>query len=247
MPSLDPLIHGRSIQQDLDGTPDQLMLGALLEIRRAAWAPVGTRGRLRGIVLAGTRRKHGVLPLARIEAVSAELALAIELEEERRLARQRQADLTVNSRLLSELTGGGLENSVFMRLVDACTETAPGGDGLGAVFAILRMRRDPHASANHAPNGRSSFSTRNHAASDLAPCWQSGEAVWLHAMDAAQLASIWQRAEEARDTIVITSGSGLAWPRADVARIVAIPLFSAREPIGTLVAGLRPGHQRPAC
>jgi hypothetical protein len=116
------------------------MLGALLELQRAVWAPVVSRGRLRGVLLAGTRRKHGVLPLARVEAVSVELALALELEEERRLARQRQADLTVVNRLLAELASSGAVDSIFTRLVDGCTETAPGGDGLGAVFAILRTQ-----------------------------------------------------------------------------------------------------------
>ncbi|HXM16544.1 MAG TPA: ATP-binding protein [Candidatus Eremiobacteraceae bacterium] len=62
----------------------------------------------------------------------------------------------------------------------------------------------------------------------------------LHAMDSSSLASIWQRAETARDPIVITSSSGLPWPRADVARIAAIPLVTSLEPVGTLVAGLRP-------
>src|ERR1700722_977576 len=104
LPSLEPLASGRTIQQDLDGTSDQLMLGALLELQRAVWAPIEARGQLRGVVLAGTRRRRGLLPLAGGEAVSAELALAIELEEERRLARQRQADINATSRLLSEIT-----------------------------------------------------------------------------------------------------------------------------------------------
>jgi PAS domain-containing protein len=59
-------------------------------------------------------------------------------------------------------------------------------------------------------------------------------------MDGSPVASIWQRIEGARDTIVISSGSGLPWPRPDVARIVAIPLLASGEPVGSLVAGLRP-------
>jgi signal transduction histidine kinase/CheY-like chemotaxis protein len=60
-------------------------------------------------------------------------------------------------------------------------------------------------------------------------------------MGNSPLSSIWQRAEGARDTIVIGSSSGLAWPRADVSRIVAIPLLVSREPVGTFIAGLRHG------
>jgi hypothetical protein len=107
LPALEPLVRGSIIEQDLDGTPDQLMLGALLELRRAVWAPVESRGQLRGVILAGTRRKRGGLPLAYVEAISAELALAIELEEERRLARQRQADMNATGRLLEELSSCG--------------------------------------------------------------------------------------------------------------------------------------------
>jgi signal transduction histidine kinase/CheY-like chemotaxis protein len=248
LPSLEPLTSGRSVHQDLDGTSDQLMLGALLELRRAVWAPVAARGRLRGVLLAGTRRKHGVLPLARMEAVSAELALAIELEEERRLARQRQADLNVGSRLLAELASSGPTDSIFTRLVDSCTETAPGGDGLGAVFAILRTH--PSLAVDSCRNSRQTLSLkdvglsgaiRSQAHGSQAQCWQSGDEAWLHAIGNSPLSTIWERAEDARDTIVVGSNSGLAWPRADVTRIVAIPLFVSREPAGTLIAGLRPG------
>jgi signal transduction histidine kinase/CheY-like chemotaxis protein len=243
LPSLDPLAAGRTVQQDLDGTSDQLMLGALLELRRAVWAPVGTRGRLRGVVLAGTCRKHGALPHASIESISAELALAIELEEERRLARQRRADLNVASRLLTELAACGPIDSIFTRLVDSCTE--PSGDGLGAVFAILQTR--PEFAANSARAHQLSLSsTSSHNRTQQRsriPCWRSGDAAWLHAMDNSPLSTIWQRAADARDTIVVASGSGLTWPRADVARIVATPLFASHEPVGTLIAGLRPNAQ----
>ncbi len=248
LPWFDPLAGGRTVQQDLDGTPEQLMLGALLELRRAVWAPVESRGCLRGVLLAGTRRKRGVLPLSRVEAFSAELALAIELEEERRLARQRQADLNISSRLLAELAASGPIDSIFTRLVDGCTEAAPGGDGLGAVFAILRTRGDSGAHFAHlsrhafsSTNGRFVTESRSSARGFTAPAWQSGDSAWLHAMNGSHLASIWQRAEDARNTIVVGSGSGLPWPRADVTRIVVVPLFASREPVGTLVAGLRPG------
>jgi signal transduction histidine kinase/CheY-like chemotaxis protein len=248
LPSLEPLAAGRTVQQDLDGTSDQLMLGALLELRRAVWAPVGTRGRLRGVVLAGTCRKHGALPLATIESISAELALAIELEEERQLARQRRADLNVASRLLTELAASGPIDSIFTRLVDSCTETAPSGDGLGAVFAILQTRSEFAAhSARTCQLTVSSTSSRHRAQSSSNACWRSGDAAWLHAMDNSPLSSIWQRAADARDTIVIASGSGLTWPRADVARIVATPLFASREPVGTLIAGLPPRPITQGC
>ena len=246
LPSLEPLADGRTVEQNLDGTADPLMLGALLELHSAVWAPVGSRGRLRGVLLAGTRRKHGALPRACVEAISAELALGIELEEERRRARQRQADLNVTGRLLADLAASGATDSIFTRFVDGCTETEPGGDGLGTVFAIVRPSIE---FAEHSGRGmRESISPANGRSiparfqtQGLGTGWQSGDASWLHAMESSPLASIWQRVEETHDTIVIGSGSGLPWPRADVARIVAISLRGSREPVGTLVAGLRPG------
>jgi signal transduction histidine kinase/CheY-like chemotaxis protein len=246
LPWLDSKAGSRSVEQAFDGTTDQLMLGALLELRRAVWAPVSARGRLRGVVFAGTRRRHGALPVARVESVSAELALAIELDEERRMARQRQADLNAARRLLTELAAAGPVDSIFMRLLDGCTETAPGGDGLGAVFAILRTHDESQPflagpwQETHSPaSSRWSFISQRNARGPVASTWQSGDPAWLHAMKSSPLASIWQRAEDAHETIVIGSSSGLPWPRADVARIVAIPLFVSGEPVGTLLAGLR--------
>ncbi len=250
LPSFEPLTAGRTIEQELGGPADKLVLGALLELRRAVWAPVGSRGRLRGVILAGTRRKHGALPLARVEAVSAELALAIELEEERRLARQQQADLSVTSRLLAELAASGAVDSIFAHLVDGCTEAVPGSDGLGAVFAILRVQPAAPMARSVDFSTRAISSSNSHSSTSIlprpkvcvAPCWQSGDPAWLHAMDNSPLATIWHLASEARDTIVIASNAGLPWPRADVSRIVAIPLRASSGPVGTLIAGLRLGQ-----
>jgi signal transduction histidine kinase/ActR/RegA family two-component response regulator len=248
---LDPLHNGKTVEQELDGASDQLILGALLELRRAVWAPIGSHGRLRGVVLAGLRGKHGALPVALVESVSAELALAVELEEERRLASQRQADLAVTSRLLADLAKWGPVDAVFTRLVDSCTETAPGGDGLGAVFAALHTKPDSFGQSMRrdlSPHDRG-FSLANHAGGSvhgsrppherLTSCWQSGDAAWLHAIDNPPLAGVWRRAEEACDTLVIGSSAGVAWPRGDVARLVAIPLRGSNELLGVLVAGLR--------
>ena len=82
-----------SVEQDLEGSSSPLVFGALVDIRRAVWVPVESRGRLRGVMRAGLRTRHGVLPTSLLEAVSAELALAMELDGERRKARERQADL----------------------------------------------------------------------------------------------------------------------------------------------------------
>ena len=178
------------------------------------------------------------------------MALAVELEEERHLAQQRQADLSVTSRLLADLAKCGPVDPIFTRLIDSCTEVAPGGDGLGANFALLRTWQISSAASGRAapsdtisPTERLSsngHSTRQRLLPDqLACCWKSGESAWLHAIDRPPLASIWQRAEEARDTLVIAGAAGAGWPHGDVARLVAIPLHACSERVGVLIAGLR--------
>jgi nitrogen-specific signal transduction histidine kinase len=63
------------------------MIGPLLDLRRAVWVPLEHRGRLRGILLAGRRSKHGKLPMESLESAASELALAIELQEEQQSGR----------------------------------------------------------------------------------------------------------------------------------------------------------------
>jgi hypothetical protein len=94
---MELLNAGKSVEQDLGGARNHIILGALVEIKRALWVPVESRGRLRGVLLAGSHKKHGALPLPLLESVAAELALVLERDEYCRSAQQRQADITVTS------------------------------------------------------------------------------------------------------------------------------------------------------
>jgi hypothetical protein len=51
------LFAGKSVEQDLDRPPAGPMLGPLMEMQHAVWVAVGRRGRLRGVLLAGTRTR----------------------------------------------------------------------------------------------------------------------------------------------------------------------------------------------
>jgi signal transduction histidine kinase/ActR/RegA family two-component response regulator len=235
---------GKTVELDLNGAPDQAILGALVEIRRAVWVPLAIRGRLRGVLLAGSRKRHGLLPVRLLESVSAELSLAMELDEQRRLAQQRQADLEVTKGFLDELAQSGPTDTILARLVQGCTNAGPEGEGLGAVFAELRPRhagefvihghRDEHADTTESPgylgwqgaDGRTS-------------CLQSGDPAWLHALKSPPLADIWERARTTHGTVSMRAGSGTAWPRGDVERLVAIGLEAGGETIGVLAAGFR--------
>src|SRR5262249_38095227 len=50
------VLDGTSIvEMDLGVAPPSAVLGPMLELRRALWAPIQTNGRLRGLILAGSR------------------------------------------------------------------------------------------------------------------------------------------------------------------------------------------------
>src|SRR5271168_1916643 len=65
------LRSGKSIEQDLQGSPATALIGPLVEMRCALWIPVARDGRLRGVLLAATRAKNEALPRAGLEAVAA--------------------------------------------------------------------------------------------------------------------------------------------------------------------------------
>jgi hypothetical protein len=100
----EALVAGESVDQRLDHDASPI-IGPLLELQHAVWVPVKPRGRLRGILLAGSRRKHGKLPAEALESAASELALAIELEEEQQSARDSQADLLLARETLHSLNG----------------------------------------------------------------------------------------------------------------------------------------------
>jgi hypothetical protein len=66
---LELLNEGESVEQDLHGAAGETLLGALVEIQKAAWVPVAIRGRLRGVLLAGSRNRHRALPVRLLESV----------------------------------------------------------------------------------------------------------------------------------------------------------------------------------
>jgi hypothetical protein len=137
---MELLNAGKSAEQDLGGARDHIIFGALLELKRALWVPVESRGSLRGVLLAGSHKKRGALPLRLPESVSAELALVLERDDHRGRAQQRQADTTVTKRFLDELVSSGASDAALARLVASCTDTGAEGDGLGTAFAVLRAR-----------------------------------------------------------------------------------------------------------
>jgi signal transduction histidine kinase/FixJ family two-component response regulator len=219
------LFTGKSVEQNLGGPPARPMLGPLMEMRRAVWVPVGRTGRLRGVLLAGTRARQGALPQALLESVAAELLLAVELDEEQRMARERQADLDMAAEIMTALRKSGPESSILAKLADHCTEPGGHGRGLDAVFAVVGRR-------SVIPGGDSN-------AAEMTFPWKSGDPAWTHAVERGPLAGVWKKALE--DRKVAGSERQSSWPRGGVGRVVALPLEAEGEMLGVLVAGLRPG------
>jgi signal transduction histidine kinase/ActR/RegA family two-component response regulator len=244
---------GKSAEQDLGGARNHIVFGALLEIKRALWVPVEIRGRLRGVLLAGSHKKRGALPLRLLESVSAELALVVERDEQRWRAQQRQADITVTRHFLEELVSAGASDAVLARLVESCTDSGLEGEGLGAAFAVLRAHPDAAGISGPAPRARliASHARVPESLSDMsapvepqanhrrALSWQSGDVPWLQSLDSQYLEGIWQQARKAQITVVVRTRSGTPWPHGEVSRVVVIGLEAAGETIGVLAAGFR--------
>jgi signal transduction histidine kinase/CheY-like chemotaxis protein len=219
------LFIGKSVEQDLDGSTPELLLGPLMEMRRAIWVAVAGCGHLRGILLAGTRTKHGSLPRALLESVAAELWLALELDEKQRVTRERQADLAMAREMMAAPNKNLQGESSLALLVNNCTETSGQGSGLGAAFAAIGRRAFLH--------------DKEADATEIAFPWKGGDPTWTRAVENEPLRGLWKSALEARRLV----GRGMlsSWPRGEVGRVLALPLENEGEILGVLVAGLRPG------
>jgi len=213
-----------SVEIDFDVTPAHTILGPLLELRRALWVPVESHGHLRGLILAGSKRRSSAISRHTPELVAAELALALEREEEQHLARDRQADLAVTRQMLQALGTGTALDASLQQLAQSCLKSA-GGSPV-AVFAAIGGLDD----SGPAPIDASAI------VANLVFLWNAGEKTYFDALQDPPFSNIWRTAIETRRVV----GSGIhaaSWP-GQPGRAVAIPLESAGQILGVLVAGL---------
>jgi signal transduction histidine kinase/ActR/RegA family two-component response regulator len=220
------LAAGKSVEQELDVSqdrpPNQSMIGPLVGLRHALWTPIEGRGHLRGVLLTGTRRRQTSMPRDLAQSVAAELALALEFEMEQRLARERQADVRLSKQILAALASNSSADAVLSQLVASCTEESTDGFGAGASFAVIGHQ--PAKASISAGDAKIEFS------------WESGDPAWTRAVDREPLASLWLAALEAGK--VQGAEPPASWSKAGLARLVAIPILSAAETLGVLVAGI---------
>jgi len=220
------LASGKSVDQELDDSQDrhhnQTMIGPLVGLRHALWTPIEGRGHLHGVLLTGTRKKQTAMPRALAQSVAAELALVLEFEQEQRLARERQADVRLSKEILVALEDSASADTILSLLVASCTEGTDGDSGAGASFAVIGHR----PVKAHMPG----------AAAEIEFAWESGDPSWTRAVDREPLTSLWRAALEAGQ--VLGAEPPASWSKAGLARLVAIPLASAGETLGVLVAGI---------
>ena len=222
---------GKSVEWNSGGLGFEPLLGPLLETERALWLPVMKRRMLCGLLLVGTREKQKTLPRAAAERVAAELGVLVELEEERRLARERQADLELVQKLQGLLAAEESAGNILRYLAASCTREAP-ESAAGAVFALIGERQGglPVAAPGDAGD-----------AEQLVVLGQSGDVAWAHSVNHGPLENLWRQAVESRRVV---GGPAERLPLAkEISRIIAIPLCEKEEAYGVLIAGLPGRHE----
>jgi len=220
------LVGLQTVEQELAEPAGRAMIATLIEMRRALWVPLVVHGHLRGVLFAGQRKTQALLPRVLLESVAAELALALELEDERRLGRERQDDSRCVRTVLAALSGPAPMGDILTDILQGCTRRGADECGPAAVFAVVgRPLKSPE-------------SKEVLCAASLTMCfaWVSGDAAWARALESKPLSAVWQQALESNLVAGIEPG-----PTAldeQVARVVAFPLYAAGENLGVLVAGI---------
>src|ERR1700694_798193 len=173
------LLRGKTVEQDLEAFPSNPIIGPLVGLRHATWVPIETKEQLRGVILSGSTGKQPACSRERVEAVAAELALALGLAEEQRIARLRNEDLGAVRGFLAPQAAATSVEVLLSSLVESCTASAANGDGPGAGFAAIGA-----LPAQREKSGKS-FSVEFR--------WRSGDDSWTHAIESEPLANVWRR------------------------------------------------------
>ena len=223
---METLRSGISCEYEVGGPKPGPILGPLVGLHRVLWVPVLARRVLRGLIMLGTQQKQKDLPRARAEKVADELGLLLELEEERRLAAARKADLELWQRMQRLLSEQQNANMILDQLAESCTRGISLG-GAGAVFALIGERK------SGLPVAAPSSASREE---QLAIRAQSGDEAWAHGVNQGPLETLWRQALNDRR---VTGAEAERLPLAkEVSRVVAIPLEQEDEITGMLLAGL---------
>jgi signal transduction histidine kinase/CheY-like chemotaxis protein len=218
----DLVLGGKSVEQDLEGASHRQLIGPLVGLRRVTWTPIERDGQLIGVILVGIRGRQVLMPRERAESVAAELTLALRLEEKEREAQAKKADIGLARVVLGAPASDHRVEANLQLVADSCTCTGGEESGPRATFAVIGVLLD----------GAERYSREV----PVEFRWKSGDAEWTRAIESQPLESLWRKALEERR--VIGGEPPGARSQEAVARIVAFPLESEGELLGTLVAGL---------
>ncbi|HYK38782.1 MAG TPA: hypothetical protein VEU98_02085, partial [Candidatus Eremiobacteraceae bacterium] len=114
------LFSGAAVEVDLTREVKLPIVGPLAGLGRAIWTPVRLTGKLRGVLLAGTRGIRAELPRERLLDVSAKLAVALALESERKASNERHADNALCERILARLQTNTPPERLLQEVVESC-------------------------------------------------------------------------------------------------------------------------------
>jgi signal transduction histidine kinase/ActR/RegA family two-component response regulator len=207
------LTHERSIEQVLDGSPRNPLIGPLVGMKQAVWAPIEGQGQRAGVLLAAWRHRQGQPPLPVIESVASELSLALSYREVESSARMRSADLSFARRILSASGSGANLEELLAEIVQS------GADAAGVGFLALgRLTKEAGA------------------ASELS--WISVDPQWARHLESDPLRQLWRRALDSG--FVAGADASDALPQEGFARWVALPLRKGASRLGIQIAGLLP-------
>lgn len=220
------LKNGLSCEYEISEAASGPIVGPQLQLRRVLWVPIIVRRTVRGLVMAGSPNKQKPLPCANAERVARRLELLLELEEERKLAAGRKADIDLWLRIKRLLAEKHSTNMILAQLAESCTRGEAVG-GAGAVFALIGERKSGLAQSVKLHHG-----TADH----LEIRAQSGDAAWAHSANAGPLEPLWRRAIDGGRPAVVEA---VPLPLArDVSRFVAVPIEVENELAAVLLAGL---------
>lgn len=223
---VDCLKNGLSCEYEISEPGSGPVLGPQLQLRRVLWIPIILHRALRGLLMAGSLNKQKLLPCATAEKVVRRLELLLELEEERKLAAGRKADIDFWLRLKRLLAERHSTNMILAQLAESCTRGEAIG-GTGAVFALIGERK-----SRPVPTARVQHGFADH----LEIRAQSGDAAWVHSVNAGPLEPLWRRAiDDGRPAVVDAGPLPLA---KNISRFIAVPIELENQFVAVLLAGL---------
>ena len=131
------LLSGLTVDANTGGDESQPLVGPVAGLQNAFWVPVQHAGKLRGILLAGTHAANRDLPKEQVQSVAMELAAALAIETERRLAGLRHADIALCNRILTSLQEKSEPEDLLRDIVESCVVQAGHPENPGASFAFI--------------------------------------------------------------------------------------------------------------